>query len=84
MGVFYHEEPPNHPKRCKYLVATFIKEVFSSCQSFAARLSTSSFEDECPVSDFDEKQEVSISIFLKNYEILTFDCIKECLVVHVM
>lgn len=83
MGVFYHEEPPNHPKRCKYLVAT-LKEVFSRCQTFAARLSTSSFEDECPVSDFDEKQEVSISIFLKNYEILTFDCIKECLVVHVM
>ncbi|KAG5018347.1 hypothetical protein JHK82_014296 [Glycine max] len=61
MGVFYHEEPPNHPKRCKYLVATFIKEVFSSCQSFAARLSTSSFEDEYPVSDFDEEQELFIS-----------------------
>ncbi|RDX67405.1 hypothetical protein CR513_53719, partial [Mucuna pruriens] len=61
MGVFYHEEPPsNHPKRCKYLVAT-LKEVFSRCQTFAARLSTSSFEDDYPVSDFDEEQQVFIS-----------------------
>ncbi|KAG5033936.1 hypothetical protein AAZX31_04G037100 [Glycine max] len=68
MGVFYHEEPPNHPKRCKYLVAT-LKEVFSRCQTFAARLSTSSFEDECPVSDFDEKQELFISaVISRNME----------------
>ncbi|KOM51522.1 hypothetical protein LR48_Vigan09g018100 [Vigna angularis] len=60
MGVFYHEEPPNQPKICKYIVAT-LKEVFSSCQTLGARLSTSSFEDEYPVSDFDEEQEVFIS-----------------------
>ncbi|KAK7410024.1 hypothetical protein VNO78_00492 [Psophocarpus tetragonolobus] len=60
MGVFYHEEPPNPPKGCKYLVET-VKEVFSRCQTFAARLSTSSFEDDYPVSDFDEEQELFIS-----------------------
>jgi len=62
MGVFYHEESPNQPKICKYIVAT-LKEVFSSCQTFGARLSTSSFEDEYPVSDFDEEQEVSVCLF---------------------
>ncbi|CAJ1973373.1 unnamed protein product [Sphenostylis stenocarpa] len=60
MGVFYHEEPPNQPKSCKYIAAT-LKEVFSSCQTFGARLSTSSFEDEYPLSDFDEEQEVFIA-----------------------
>ncbi|TKY75082.1 hypothetical protein E2542_SST03848 [Spatholobus suberectus] len=60
MGVFYHEETPNHPKRCKCLVAT-LKEVFSRCQTCAARLSTSSFEDEYPGSNFDEEEEVFIS-----------------------
>ncbi|XP_020220125.1 uncharacterized protein LOC109803070 [Cajanus cajan] len=61
MGVFYHEEPPNQSKRsCKNLVAT-LKEVFFRCHTFAARLSTSSLEDEYPVSDFDEEQEVFIS-----------------------
>ncbi|XP_027355622.1 uncharacterized protein LOC113865343 [Abrus precatorius] len=61
MGVFYHEEPPNHPKRCKCLVATYLKEAFSRCQSLGARFSTSTFEDEYPMSDFDEEQEVFIS-----------------------
>ncbi|KAK7310863.1 hypothetical protein RJT34_08630 [Clitoria ternatea] len=63
MGVFYYEEPPpNHPKRCKCLVLATLKEAFSHCQFFGARLSTSSFEDhEYPMSDFDEEQEVFIS-----------------------
>ncbi|KAJ1376259.1 hypothetical protein SESBI_50132 [Sesbania bispinosa] len=64
MGFFYHdEEAPNHPKRCKFLVAT-LKEVFSRCQIFSGRLSTSSLEKEeyeYPMSDFDEEQEVFIS-----------------------
>ncbi|XP_061343623.1 uncharacterized protein LOC133289652 [Gastrolobium bilobum] len=61
MGVFYHEEPPNHHrKRCKYLGAT-LKEVFSHCQTFTRRLSTASLEEECPISDFDEEQEEVVS-----------------------
>ncbi|KAJ1397410.1 hypothetical protein SESBI_31843 [Sesbania bispinosa] len=63
MGFFYHdEEAQNHPKRCKFLVAT-LKEVFSRCQFFSGRLSTSSLkkEYEYPMSDFDEEQEVFIS-----------------------
>lgn len=65
MGVFYHEEPPNQPKICKYIVAT-LKEVFSSCQTLGTRLSTSSFEDEYPVADFDEEQEVSVYLSLES------------------
>lgn len=59
MGVFYHEEPPNHSKRCKYL-ATTLKEVFFHCQTFRRRLSFSSLEEEYSISDFDEEQEVYI------------------------
>ncbi|XP_061343154.1 uncharacterized protein LOC133289274 [Gastrolobium bilobum] len=60
MGVFYHEEPPKHPKRCKCIVAT-LKELFSHCQTFGGRLSTATLEEEYPMSDFDEEQEVFIS-----------------------
>lgn len=59
MGVFYHEEPPNHSKRCKYLVAT-LKEVFFHCQTFHRQLSISSLEEEYSISDFDEEQQVYI------------------------
>ncbi|XP_027333205.1 uncharacterized protein LOC113848043 [Abrus precatorius] len=62
MGVFYHEheEPPNHTKRCKCLGET-LKEVFSHCQTFSRRLSTTSLEDECFNSDIDEEQQVVVS-----------------------
>ncbi|XP_057424458.1 uncharacterized protein LOC130718038 [Lotus japonicus] len=60
MGVFYHEEPQNHTKRCKFLGAT-LKEVFSHCQTFSRRLSTASLEEEFPMSDLDEEQEVIVS-----------------------
>ncbi|RDX76069.1 hypothetical protein CR513_43975, partial [Mucuna pruriens] len=60
-GVFYHEEPPNHTKRCKFLADT-LKEVFSHCQTFSRRLSTASLEEECPIiDDVDEEQEVVVS-----------------------
>ena len=57
MGVFYHEELPNNPKRCKYLAAT-LKEVFCHCQTPGRQLSTTSLEEEFPISDLDEEQEV--------------------------
>ncbi|KAF7817513.1 uncharacterized protein G2W53_031482 [Senna tora] len=62
MGVFYHEEPPSNPaaKRCRCLAAT-LKEVFSQCRNFAGRLSTASLEEDFPISDFDEEQEVVVS-----------------------
>lgn len=61
-GVFYHEEPSNQPKRCKFLAAT-LKEVFSHCQTFSRRLSTASLaaEEEWSISDLDEEQEVIVS-----------------------
>lgn len=62
MGVFYHEEPPNHTatKRYKCLAAT-LKEAFSHCRTSRGRLSTASLDEECPNSDFDEEQEVVVS-----------------------
>jgi hypothetical protein len=59
MGVFYHEEQPNHSKRCKCFAAA-LKEVFSQCQTFgrSRRFSTTSLEEEFPISDLDEEQEV--------------------------
>ncbi|KAJ1396935.1 hypothetical protein SESBI_32194 [Sesbania bispinosa] len=60
MGVFYHEEPPNSSKRCKCLAAT-LKEVFSHCQTFTRRLSSASLEEDYPISDLDEEQEVIVS-----------------------
>lgn len=57
-GVFYHEESPNHTKRCKFLAET-LREVFSYCQTFSRRLSTASLGEECPIiDDVDEEQEV--------------------------
>ncbi|AES59474.1 hypothetical protein MtrunA17_Chr1g0153711 [Medicago truncatula] len=64
MGVFYHEEEqPNHSKRCKCF-ATALKEVFTHCQTFgrSRRLSTTSLEEEFPISDLDEEQEVIVSV----------------------
>lgn len=63
MGVFYHEEEqPNHSKRCKCFAAA-LKEVFSQCQTFgrSRRFSTTSLEEEFPISDLDEEQEVIVS-----------------------
>ncbi|KAK7285071.1 hypothetical protein RJT34_19829 [Clitoria ternatea] len=62
-GVFYHEEPPNHTKRCKCL-AESLREVFSYCQTFSRRLSTTASlkEDERQISDVDEEHEVVVSI----------------------
>lgn len=60
-GVFYHEESPNHTKRCNFLAET-LREVFSYCQTFSRRLSTASLEEECPIiDDVDEEQEVVVS-----------------------
>ncbi|XP_020231843.1 uncharacterized protein LOC109812316 [Cajanus cajan] len=60
-GVFYHEEPPNHTKRSKFL-GEALKEVFSHCQAFGRRLSSASLEEECPIiDDVDEEQEVVVS-----------------------
>ncbi|TKY57799.1 hypothetical protein E2542_SST14852 [Spatholobus suberectus] len=59
-GVFYHEEPPNHTKRCKCLVGT-LKEVFSHCQTFTRRHSTASLEEECPIID-KEQEEVVLAV----------------------
>ncbi|CAL5205998.1 unnamed protein product [Lathyrus oleraceus] len=63
MGVFYHEEEqPNHSKRCKFFAAS-LKEVFSNCQAFGRtrRVSSTRLEDEFPISDLDEEQEVIVS-----------------------
>ncbi|XP_058725173.1 uncharacterized protein LOC131596521 [Vicia villosa] len=63
MGVFYHEEEQaNHSKRCKFF-AVSLKEVFSNCQSFGRtrRVSSARLEDEFPISDLDEEQEVIVS-----------------------
>ncbi|KAK7291124.1 hypothetical protein RIF29_06030 [Crotalaria pallida] len=62
MGVFYHEEQPNHPKRCRDLAAT-LKEVFFHCQTFSRQLSTANLEveEELPISDLDEEQEVIVA-----------------------
>lgn len=61
MGVFYNEESPNHSpaKRCKCIAAT-LKEVLSQCRSLGGRLSTGSLEEDIPISDFDEEQEVEL------------------------
>ncbi|KAJ7966644.1 Glucose-induced degradation protein like [Quillaja saponaria] len=63
MSVFYQEEeeePQNSSNRCKFLTAT-LKDAFSNCHIFGGRFSTSSLEDEFPISDFDEEQEVVVS-----------------------
>ncbi|WVY90990.1 hypothetical protein V8G54_036504 [Vigna mungo] len=57
-GVFYHEEPANHNKRCKFLAGT-LKEVFFHCQTFSRRLSTASLEEECPILDDVDEMVVS-------------------------
>ncbi|KAF5740696.1 hypothetical protein HS088_TW11G00773 [Tripterygium wilfordii] len=64
MGVFYHEEPPNPSRRCKFLRET-LKDAFSNCSTFAGRLSTSNPEEEeedCPTSDFNDDEEVVLSV----------------------
>lgn len=66
MGVFYHEEEQvNHSKRCKFF-AVSLKEVFSNCQSFGRtrRVSSARLEDEFPISDLDEEQEVLFIHFI--------------------
>ena len=56
MGVFYHEDPPNPSKKCKFLAAT-LKDAFANCRT-CRRLSISSPEEEHPASDIDDQQEV--------------------------
>ncbi|GLT57884.1 hypothetical protein SLA2020_308220 [Shorea laevis] len=61
MGAFYHEEQRRHPKRCKFL-ATALKDAFSNWHSFHGRqLSISGPEEESPVSDIDDEEEVVVS-----------------------
>ncbi|PON39590.1 hypothetical protein PanWU01x14_303700 [Parasponia andersonii] len=61
MTVFYHEQPSNASKRCKFLAAC-LKEAFSNCHNFGAgRLSTSIADEDYPTSDFDDEQEVVVS-----------------------
>ncbi|KAI4316722.1 hypothetical protein L6164_024674 [Bauhinia variegata] len=62
MGVFHHEEPPNDPKRCTCLAAN-LKEIFAHCRTFGGRLSTASLEEDYPISDFDEEQQVNLIYF---------------------
>ncbi|XP_057720946.1 uncharacterized protein LOC130935277 [Arachis stenosperma] len=63
MGVFYHEDPPNHhTKRCKIFAAT-IKEVFSfNCQNSCRKLSIASLDDEefPAITDLEEEQQVVV------------------------
>ncbi|KAL5844929.1 hypothetical protein ACOSQ4_010887 [Xanthoceras sorbifolium] len=60
MSVFYHEEPPHHSKRCKFLTAA-LKDAFTNCHNFNGRRSTSGPEEEHQTSDFDDEQEVVVS-----------------------
>jgi hypothetical protein len=57
MSVFYHEEPPNHSKKCKFLAAT-LKDVFSNCSACGGQISTPGPEEEYPTTDVDDDQEV--------------------------
>lgn len=57
MSVFYHEEPPNPHKKCKYLV-TYLKDAFSNCHIFGGQLPTSSPGEDYQSSDFDYEHEV--------------------------
>ncbi|KAI4336959.1 hypothetical protein L6164_015424 [Bauhinia variegata] len=59
MGVF-HKEPPNDPKRCKCIAAT-LKEIFAHRRRFGGRLSNASLEEDNPISNFDEEQQVIVS-----------------------
>ncbi|GLT92246.1 hypothetical protein SLE2022_100930 [Rubroshorea leprosula] len=61
MGAFYHEEQPRHPKRCKFL-ATALKDALSNWHGFHGRqLSISGPEEESPVSEIDDEEEVVVS-----------------------
>ncbi|KAL5558890.1 hypothetical protein UlMin_035101 [Ulmus minor] len=57
--MFYHEEPTNHSKKCKFLAAC-LKDAFSNCHNFG-RLSPSNPEEDYPASDFDDEEEVVVS-----------------------
>ncbi|KAJ9166208.1 hypothetical protein P3X46_020990 [Hevea brasiliensis] len=59
MGVFYHQEPPNPSRKCKFLSAT-LRDAFSNCRT-CRRLSTSSPEVDYPSSDIDDEQEIVVS-----------------------
>ncbi|KAL9385897.1 hypothetical protein Peur_022907 [Populus x canadensis] len=60
MSVFYHEEPPNHSKKCKFLAAT-LKDVFSNCSACGGQISTPGPEEEYPTTDVDDDQEIIVS-----------------------
>ncbi|KAJ0087407.1 hypothetical protein Patl1_08993 [Pistacia atlantica] len=60
MSAFYHEEPPQDSKRCKFL-AMVLKNVFSNCHNGNGRFPPSSPEEEYQTTDFDHEQEVVVS-----------------------
>ncbi|CAN0872943.1 hypothetical protein LINGRAHAP2_LOCUS10238 [Linum grandiflorum] len=64
MGVFYQEEepsPPNPSKKCKLLLASTLRDVFSNCKSCGGRLSSSTpVQDDDYVADLDDQQEVVV------------------------
>ncbi|CAN1163842.1 hypothetical protein LINPERPRIM_LOCUS32834 [Linum perenne] len=67
MGVFYQEEepsPPNPSKKCKLLLASTLRDVFSNCKSCGGRISSSSplqDEDYVATTDLEDEQEVVLS-----------------------
>ncbi|CAN1819686.1 hypothetical protein LINPERHAP1_LOCUS28807 [Linum perenne] len=66
MGVFYQEEepsPPNPSKKCKLLLASTLRDVFSNCKSCGGRISSSSplqDEDYVATTDLEDEQEVVV------------------------
>ncbi|PSR99755.1 Glucose-induced degradation protein like [Actinidia chinensis var. chinensis] len=57
MSFFYHEEPPNPTKGCKFLTST-LKDAFSNCRGRSSLLNT---EEEDSENDTDNEQEVVVS-----------------------
>ncbi|WOG93492.1 hypothetical protein DCAR_0312776 [Daucus carota subsp. sativus] len=63
MTTFYHEEQPNGSKRCKYITST-LKDAFTGCHTFRARLSSSPGPQQ---DEDDDEQEMFVSAVLSRY-----------------
>ncbi|GMH13802.1 hypothetical protein Nepgr_015643 [Nepenthes gracilis] len=60
MTFFDRDQSPSSSKRCRFLISV-LKEVFSNCNTCIPCMSCSSQEDDIPIGDFDDEQEVIVS-----------------------
>ncbi|GAB4852111.1 hypothetical protein Ancab_016301 [Ancistrocladus abbreviatus] len=61
MTIFYHQQQRTSSNRCRFLTSA-LKDAFSNCHTCKPRQSFSAPEEDTPISDLDDEQEVIVSM----------------------